>query len=72
MSEANRKAAMNSRDKATSVQRSFEQYEMKLALLQTWENDPKADPAYILELQKKVRYYHGQLVNKGAICPNET
>jgi len=55
-----------------SVAKTHDKYMMALALLQSWEKDANAEPEYISYLQKRVRYFHGQLVNKGAICPNET
>jgi len=54
-----------------SVAKSYDKYAMALALLQTWEKTPDAEPAHILYLQKRVRYLHGQLVNKGHFLPNE-
>ena len=35
------------REKTESIARTFEKYQMKLALLQQWENCPDADPEYL-------------------------
>lgn len=58
--------------KSESIAKTYDKYQMKLALLQAWEKREDADPEYVLQLQKEVRQYHNQLVYKGAICPNET
>jgi len=55
-----------------SIERSYNKYTMAVALLQAWEKTPDAEPDYLAYLQRRVRYLHGQLVNKGAICPNKT
>jgi hypothetical protein len=65
-------AAQTRLSKADSIARTHAKYEMRLALLQSWENRDDADPEYLIQLQREVRQYHNQLVYKGAICPNET
>ena len=61
-----------SREKTESIARTFEKYQMKLALLQEWEKRADADPDYVGQLARDVRTYHNQLVYKGAVLPNKT
>ena len=44
---------------------------MKQALLKEWD-ELGDDPEYVAQLERDVRRYHNQLVNKGALLPNET
>jgi len=55
-----------------SIAKTYEKYAMTVALLQTWETTPDAEPKHILYLQKRIRLLHNQLVNKGYLLPNET
>lgn len=59
------------RSKAESIQRSQQKYQMKQALLKEWD-ELGDDPEYVAQLERDVRRYHNQLVNKGALLPNET
>ena len=68
-------AAHTRQSKAESIERTYQKYYMRLAQLQHLEDPkltPDPDPEEMARLSREVRYYHGQLVNKGAICPNET